>query len=79
MSENRPTHNLFHVSDRKAKDGESKAVWTQIAPCWQAEKGAIAGDIPAGITLAGRFVLLPVKDGQSDSTGDGDKPKLADT
>lgn len=53
---NKPTHYLTIVNG----DGD-KAVFTRIAALWPTRTEGLAGDIPAGVTITGRVVILPVK------------------
>lgn len=55
---NKPTHDLTLIS------GEGKtAQFTRIAAVWPTKDGAgFMGEIPAGVTITGRFGLFPRKD-----------------
>jgi hypothetical protein len=55
---NKPTHDLVMIT------GEGKAAqFTRVAAAWPKKEGdGYTGEIPAGITVSGRFALLPRKD-----------------
>ena len=55
---NKPTHDLTLIT------GEGpKAQFTRIAAVWPTkEGGGFTGEIPAGITVSGRFAILVRKD-----------------
>lgn len=55
---NKPTHDLTMIS------GEGKnAQFTRVAAVWPTKEGdGFTGEIPAGITVTGRFGLFPRKD-----------------
>ncbi len=53
MSDNKPTHYLNQVS------GEGKlAQFTRVAALWPTKSGGFSGEIPAGVTITGRIVIL---------------------
>ena len=54
---NKPTHDLTLIS------GEGKAAqFTRIAAVWPTKDGTgFTGEIPAGVTITGRFALLARK------------------
>ena len=55
---NKPTHDLTVIS------GEGKAAqFTRVAAVWPTKEGnGFTGEIPAGITITGRFGLFPRQD-----------------
>ena len=55
---NKPTHDLTLIS------GEGKtAQFVRIAAVWPTKDGqGFTGEIPAGVTITGRFGLFPRKD-----------------
>lgn len=61
---NKPTHELIMVADAKTEGG--KARFTRVAALWpsKADTG-LTGDIPEGITVTGRFIILPIKAGDN--------------
>ena len=58
MSENRPTHHLYLVTEKTNKEGKTRAFFHEIAPLWTSEKGNLSGEIPEGMTLSGRIVVM---------------------
>jgi len=54
----KPTHDLTVIS------GEGKsAQFTRVAAVWPTKDGTgFTGDIPAGVTITGRFAILPRKE-----------------
>jgi hypothetical protein len=55
---NKPTHDLTTI----AGEGKS-AQFTRIAAVWPTKDGqGFTGEIPAGITVTGRFAILPRKE-----------------
>ncbi len=58
MSNERPTHNLNVVS------GEGKSArFTEVAALWPTKDGfGFTGDIPTGIAITGRIVILKRKE-----------------
>lgn len=58
MSENRPSHHLYLVTEKPTKEGKQRAFFHEIAPLWTSEKGNLSGEIPEGMTLSGRIVVM---------------------
>jgi hypothetical protein len=59
---NKPTHDLCIIS------GEGKAaVWTRVAALWATKDGeGFSGEIPTGVLVTGRVVILKRKAGEAD-------------
>lgn len=63
---NRPSHDVLLAEPFTTENGEEKTYYTNIGSAWQSEKGAISVKIRDGLSVAGRFVILPKKEGQGD-------------
>ena len=59
---NKPTHDLTLIS------GEGKAAqFVRVAAVWPTKDGTgFTGEIPAGLTITGRFGLFPRKEGVAE-------------
>jgi hypothetical protein len=59
---NKPTHDLCIIS------GEGKAaVWTRVAALWATKDGeGFSGEIPTGVLVTGRVVILKRKAGEAE-------------
>ena len=59
---NKPTHDLCIIS------GEGKAaVWTRVAALWPTKDGeGFSGEIPTGVLVTGRVVILKRKAGEAE-------------
>ena len=59
---NKPTHDLTLIS------GEGKAAqFVRVAAVWPTKDGTgFTGEIPAGVTITGRFGLFPRKEGAAE-------------
>jgi hypothetical protein len=63
----KPTHELIMVADAKKEGG--KARFTRVAALWPSKSdNGLTGEIPEGISVTGRFVILPLKAG-ADAEG----------
>lgn len=54
----KPTHHLMTVTG----EGE-KGQFTRIAALWPTKGGGYSGEIPAGISITGRIVILATEGG----------------
>ena len=63
MANNKPTHDLTLIS------GEGKtAQFVRVAAVWPTKDGSgFTGEIPAGLTITGRFAILVRKEKDSDA------------
>lgn len=64
---NKPTHDVLLAEDFTTDNGEEKTFYTNIGSAWQSEKGALSVSIREGLSVSGRFVILPKKEGQGDA------------
>jgi hypothetical protein len=56
MTDNKPTAYLNQVS------GEGKgAQFTRIAALWPTKNGGFSGEIPPGVLITGRVVIMPAE------------------
>lgn len=63
---NKPTHDVLLAEGFTTDNGEEKTYYTNIGSAWQSEKGAISVAIRDGLSVSGRFVILPKKEGRGD-------------
>ena len=65
----KPTHRAFIV-DNAPEGSDRKARWIEIGAVWPHKNGdGFDVVIPAGISIAGRVVCMPLKDGdENDQT-----------
>ena len=58
---NAPTHKVCIVEEYQ-KDGETKAYFTEVGSAWEKDTGTISVEVRPGLSLHGRFMILPKKD-----------------
>lgn len=63
---NIPTHDVLLAENYTISNGEEKAYFTNIGSAWAKDSGAISVELRPGLSVSGRFVILPKKEGARD-------------
>lgn len=61
-----PTHDVL-LAENYEKDGQQKSYFTNIGSAWQSEKGAISVQMRDGLSVSGRFIILPKGQGEDSA------------
>ena len=69
----RPAYTLKAVAVVET-DRTKREVYTELAAVWENKGGVLSLDIPPGITVSGRLILVPTKKGDQASTPAGVEP-----
>ena len=78
MSDNqKPSHKVFVVEDRKGEDDEGDAFWTRVGSAWAHKDGKGFNVVLSALPVNGRLVLRTFTD--EDDKGDNKNPSAAST
>ena len=59
---NKPTHDILLAENYETGNGEEKSYFTNIGSAWVKDSGAISCEMREGLSVSGRFVILPKKE-----------------
>lgn len=59
---NKPTHDILLAENYTNSNGEEKAYFTNIGSAWLKDSGTITCETRPGLSVTGRFVIMPKKD-----------------
>ncbi len=58
----KPTHDILLAENYTDSKGEEKSYFTNIGSAWVKDSGSISCEMRSGLSVSGRFVILPKKD-----------------
>ena len=59
---NTPTHDVLLAENYTTQNGEERSHFTNIGSAWQKDSGTMSVQIRDGLSVNGRFVIMPKKD-----------------
>lgn len=78
MADNKPTHRLLLATERETRSGgttTTKTVYHELCALWPTKSGGMSGELPKGLSVSGRLVIVPADRAEGDA---GDDSGLSD-